>query len=172
MDTQPQPPLGTCHTMAGVNAQDAAILRQLGRAVQLLEDATMQQLKQLGALGEVASGLSQLAHDPGLPEDLSDRLAQHCERLDSHIGALLDSLHCQDVIKQIVDRIEPAVQARQNVLADLFSRMEAIGIDTQDIAQRAQALVTNYLEAESSHHGQTPDQLMGPSVLRTSIERF
>jgi hypothetical protein len=99
-------------------------------------------------------------------------VAQHCAQLDNHIGALLDSLHCQDVIKQIVDRIEPAVQARQHVLADLSSRMETSGIDTQDIARRAQALVTDYLQAESAHHGQTPEQLTGASVLRTSIERF
>lgn len=166
----PQDAPTPCPTMAGVNALDAAILRQLARAVQLLEDATLRQLTQLGELGDVASGLSQLAHEPSLPAALAERLEQHHAQLEGHIGGLLDGLHCQDVIKQIVDRIEPAVQARQAVLADLAGRLQASGIDTRDLALRAQAVVTRYLQAESAHHDQTPEALSKPSLLSSPIE--
>jgi hypothetical protein len=166
----PQDAAIACLTMAGVNALDAAILRQLARAVQLLEDTTLRQLAQLGELGDVAAGLSQLAHDPALPKALSERVEQHIVQLEGHIGGLLDGLHCQDVIKQIVDRIEPSVQARQSVLADLARQMQDGSVDTRDMARRAQALATNYLEAESAHHDQTPETLSQPGLPDTSIQ--
>lgn len=170
MHTTPQDAPAPCPMMAGVNALDAAMLHQLARAVQLLEEATLSQLAPLGALGDVAASLSQLALDPDMPTALAERIEQHRAQLDHHIGGLLDGLHCQDVIKQIVDRLEPAVQARQAVLADLSRQVQAVGIDTSDLALRAQALVTSYLNAESDHHHQTPDTWSKPSLPDPSIE--
>lgn len=170
MHTLPQDDTHPGQTMAGVNALDAAVLHQLARAVRLLDDATVQQLAQLGELGELVTGLLQVAQAPDMPPALRERLQHHSEQLENHIGGLLDGLNGQDVIKQIVDRIEPAVRARQALLADLEARVQAQGIDLADLAVRAQALVVDYVEGESLHHGQSAEQLSRPSLLTQSID--
>lgn len=170
MHTLPQDDTHPDQIMAGVNALDEAVLHQLARAVRLLDDATLGQLVQLGELGEVVAGMLQVAHDPDMPPALRERLKQHSEQLENHIGVLLDGLNGQDVINQIIDRIKPAVRARQAVLADLEARAQAQGIDLTGLAVRAQALVVDYVEGESLHHGQTAEQMSRPSLLTQSID--
>lgn len=99
-------------------------------------------------------------------------ITQHNAELDEGIGMLLDSAQYHDVFKQIVDRVNPAVQSRQDVLEAFAQRMSGAGIDTQDIDQQALALREKYLENESDHHEQTPEQLAEQTMTTHSIELF
>jgi len=99
-------------------------------------------------------------------------ITQHNAELDHGIGMLLDSAQYHDVFKQIVDRVSPAVQSRQEVLEAYARQVRGQGIDTQEIDQQALALREKYLAAESEHHEQTPEQLAEQTMTTNAIELF
>jgi methyl-accepting chemotaxis protein len=82
---------------------------------------------------------------------LMTAVTQHNTELDQGIGGLLDTAQYQDVFKQIVDRLQPAMQTRNQVLADLIARLRAGRHDTADLDGRAQALEADYLALEAAH---------------------
>jgi methyl-accepting chemotaxis protein len=82
---------------------------------------------------------------------LMTAITQHNSELDRGIGLLLDTAQYQDVIKQIVDRVHPAVDARNMVLSELISRLRSGQRDTAEIDARAQSLSTEYLGGEALH---------------------
>jgi methyl-accepting chemotaxis protein len=84
-------------------------------------------------------------------EMLMTAVTQHNADLDTGIGSLLDTAQYQDVFKQIVDRVQPALESRNTVLAELITRLRAGQRDTTDIDSRAQALAAHYLEHEAAH---------------------
>ncbi|MBK1688826.1 methyl-accepting chemotaxis protein [Rubrivivax gelatinosus] len=84
-------------------------------------------------------------------EMLMTAVTQHNTDLDQGIGRLLDTAQYQDVFKQIVDRVEPAIANRNTVLAELIARLRSGRQDTQDIEGRAQALAPEYLQLEAEH---------------------
>lgn len=84
-------------------------------------------------------------------EMLMTAVTQHNTELDHGIGSLLDTAQYQDVFKQIVDRVAPAMDSRHTVLAELIARLRAGERDTRDVDARAQALAETYLEGEAAH---------------------
>jgi methyl-accepting chemotaxis protein len=99
-------------------------------------------------------------------------VTQHNSELDQGIGALLDNAQDHDVLKQIIDRVAPAVQSRQDVLKSYAERLRSRGIDTQDIDQRAHALRDQYLADESSHHATAPETPAPDGAPHRAIELF
>jgi methyl-accepting chemotaxis protein len=90
---------------------------------------------------------------------LMTAVTQHNTKLDRDIGLLLDTAQYQDVFKQIVDRVQPALDSRHAVLADLIARLRAGEHDTAAIDARAQALAPQYLALEAAHRD--PDAAAG-----------
>ncbi|MBK1614313.1 hypothetical protein CKO44_12625 [Rubrivivax gelatinosus] len=84
-------------------------------------------------------------------EMLMTAVTQHNTDLDQGIGRLLDTAQYQDVFKQIVDRVQPAIANRNTVLAELIARLRRGQQDTSDIEGRAQALAPEYLRLEAAH---------------------
>jgi methyl-accepting chemotaxis protein len=105
-------------------------------------------------------------------EMLMTAVTQHNTELDRGIGGLLDTAQYQDVVKQIVDRAQPALDTRHAVLADLIGRLRAGARDTGEIDARAQALVHDYLAGEANHRD--PDAAAGaePGEPAARIELF
>jgi methyl-accepting chemotaxis protein len=82
---------------------------------------------------------------------LMTAVTQHNTELDTGIGSLLDTAQYQDVFKQIVDRVQPALDMRNSVLGALIARLRAGQPDTTEIEARAQALASDYLAGEAAH---------------------
>lgn len=84
-------------------------------------------------------------------EMLMTAVTQHNTDLDQGIGRLLDTAQYQDVFKQIVDRVQPALDQRNTVLAELLARLRAGQRDTREIDAQAQSLADAYLQQEAAH---------------------
>jgi methyl-accepting chemotaxis protein len=84
-------------------------------------------------------------------EMLMTAVTQHNTELDRGIGGLLDTAQYQDVFKQIVDRVQPALDSRHEVMQSLIARLRAGQRDTVELDERAEALAQNYLHAEAAH---------------------
>jgi methyl-accepting chemotaxis protein len=84
-------------------------------------------------------------------EMLMTAVTQHNTELDRGIGRLLDTAQYQDVFKQIVDRVQPALDTRNTVLAGLIARLRAGQRDTAELDARALALAPQYLSLEAAH---------------------
>jgi methyl-accepting chemotaxis protein len=84
-------------------------------------------------------------------EMLMTAVTQHNTELDRGIGTLLDTAQYQDVFKQIVDRVEPALDQRNAVLSELIGRLRSGQRDTHEIDERARALAPRYLSDEAAH---------------------
>jgi methyl-accepting chemotaxis protein len=82
---------------------------------------------------------------------LMTAVTRHNSEIDAGIQRLLDTAQYQDVFKQIVDRAQPAMDARHVVLAELVGRLRAGRVDTADIDQRAAALARDYQAEEAAH---------------------
>lgn len=105
-------------------------------------------------------------------EMLMTAVTQHNTDLDLGIGRLLDTAQYQDVIKQIVDRVQPALENRNSVLADLIGRLRAGQRDTAEIDSRAQALAADYLQHEAAHRDPDAAADAAPGVPGARIELF
>lgn len=103
---------------------------------------------------------------------LMTAVTQHNADLDQGIGRLLDTAQYQDVFKQIVDRVQPAMDNRHTVLADLISRLRAGQRDTSDVDTRAQALAADYLELEAHHRDPDAAADAAPGEPGQRIELF
>jgi methyl-accepting chemotaxis protein len=105
-------------------------------------------------------------------EMLMTAVTQHNTELDHGIGSLLDTAQYQDVFKQIVDRVAPAMDSRHTVVSELIARLRSGQRDTRDVDARAQALADVYLEAEAAHRD--PDAAAGaaPGEPGKRIELF
>jgi methyl-accepting chemotaxis protein len=103
---------------------------------------------------------------------LMTAVTQHNTELDRGIGSLLDTAQYQDVIKQIVDRVQPALDARHAVSAELIGRLRAGQQDTAEVDARARALAADYLAGEAAHRD--PDAAAGaaPGQPMARIELF
>jgi methyl-accepting chemotaxis protein len=107
-------------------------------------------------------------------EMLMTAVTQHNTGLDSGIALLLDTAQYQDVFKQIVERVHPAMDTRNEVLADLIARLRAGRRDTPDIDARALALAPQYLSREAAHRDPeaTAEADAEPSESGLRIELF
>jgi methyl-accepting chemotaxis protein len=103
---------------------------------------------------------------------LMTAITQHNTELDRGIALLLDTAQYQDVFKQIVDRVQPAIEDRNSVLADLIARLRSGQRDTTELDARAQALAAEYLNREAEHRD--PDAAAGeaPGEPARRIELF
>jgi methyl-accepting chemotaxis protein len=103
---------------------------------------------------------------------LMTAVTQHNTALDHGIGLLLDTAQYQDVFKQIVDRVQPAIDSRNAVLNELIARLRAGARDTPELDARAQALADDYLAHEALHRD--PDAAAGeaPGEPGQRIELF
>lgn len=108
-------------------------------------------------------------------ELLMTAVTQHNTELDNGIGRLLDTVQYQDVFKQIVDRVLPALEQRHDVAAALIARLGAgsrPGLDTSDLEDRAQALSAEYLALEAAHRDPDAGADAAPGEPGTRIELF
>jgi methyl-accepting chemotaxis protein len=78
-------------------------------------------------------------------------VSQHNTRLDAGISRLLDTSQYQDICKQMVDRAEPTLQARQALVHELLDRLHTGEIEHRDLDERAGALITAHLASEAMH---------------------
>ena len=90
---------------------------------------------------------------------LMTAITQHNTELDSGIGAILETAQYQDVFKQIVDRVEPALDERHAVMADLVSVLQTGDGDIRAIEERALRLCSDYRAREADHRD--PDAAAG-----------
>ena len=163
------------------HASAASINHDISRLVKAVEQGFSQEFESRTALNEAeASRLGGLTRQ--LDESYVDMrqfygmlmtaITQHNNELDRGIGGLLDTAQYQDVIKQIVDRVQPAVTARNAVLQDLIERLRAGDRDTAEIDARALALSADYLAEEANHRN--PDAAAGeePGKPAQRIELF
>jgi methyl-accepting chemotaxis protein len=105
-------------------------------------------------------------------EMLMTAVTQHNTDLDQGIGRLLDTAQYQDVFKQIVDRVQPAMESRNTVLAELIARLRAGQRDTHDIDNRAQQLAGDYLQLEGAHRDPDAPADAAPGEPAPRIELF
>lgn len=108
-------------------------------------------------------------------EMLMTAVTQHNTELDRGIGLLLDTAQYQDVFKQIVDRVHPALRQRHDVAATLIARLRAgsrPGTDTSDLEGRAQALTAVYLALEAAHRDPDAQADAAPGEPGARIELF
>jgi methyl-accepting chemotaxis protein len=103
---------------------------------------------------------------------LMTAVTQHNTELDEGIGLLLDTAQYQDVFKQIVDRVQPAMRSRNEVLAELIGRLRAGQTDTGEIDARAAALVPDYLAGEALHRDPDAGAGAAPGAPTQRIELF
>jgi methyl-accepting chemotaxis protein len=100
-------------------------------------------------------------------------ITQHNTELDKGIGLVLDTTMRQDVFKQIVDRVQPAMTTRDQLVAELIQQLRAGVHDTSELDARAQALAADYLaaEAQHDHDGRHARNAQGGNAL-AAIELF
>ncbi len=103
---------------------------------------------------------------------LMTAITQHNTELDRGIALLLDTAQYQDVFKQIVDRVQPAIDDRNSVLADLIARLRAGQRDTTELDARAQALAADYLGREAAHRDPDAAAEEAPGEPGRRIELF
>jgi methyl-accepting chemotaxis protein len=99
-------------------------------------------------------------------------VTQHNTQLDQGIGVLLDTAQYQDVFKQIVDRVQPAIDQRHAVLAELIAQLRAGERDTAEIDARAAALTSAYLAGEALHRDPDAAVAAAPGAPAARIELF
>ena len=103
---------------------------------------------------------------------LMTAVTQHNTELDGGIGLLLDTAQVQDVVKQIVDRAQPALDSRHAVLAELIARLRAGERDTAAVDAQAQALAPAYLALEAAHRDPDVAADAAPGAPAPRIELF
>jgi methyl-accepting chemotaxis protein len=96
----------------------------------------------------------------------------HNLELDRGLGLLLDTAQTQDVVKQIIDRVQPAMDSRNAVLADLIARLRVGADDTTEIDRRAAALAPDYLAQEALHRDPDAACDAAPGAPARRIELF
>ncbi|MEY8877925.1 MAG: methyl-accepting chemotaxis protein [Leptothrix sp. (in: b-proteobacteria)] len=84
-------------------------------------------------------------------EMLMTAVTQHNTELNQGIRLLLDTGQYQDVFKQIIDRVAPALESRHQVLSDLIGRLRSGVLDTTELDARARELASDYLAREADH---------------------
>jgi len=99
-------------------------------------------------------------------------VSQNNTELDRGIGLLLDSAQYQDVFKQIVDRVEPAMALRHVVLAELIARLRSGQRETAELDARAAALMPDYLAREAEHRDPDAAAESAPGTPGLRIELF
>jgi methyl-accepting chemotaxis protein len=105
-------------------------------------------------------------------EMLMTAVTQHNTELDRGIGLLVDTAQYQDVFKQIVDRVQPALDSRNDVLAELIARLRTGQRDTAEIEARTQALVADYRADEAAHRDPDAAADAAPGQPAERIELF
>jgi methyl-accepting chemotaxis protein len=96
----------------------------------------------------------------------------HNIELDRGLGLLLDTAQTQDVVKQIIDRVQPAMDSRNAVLTDLIARLRIGEDDTAEIDRRAAALACDYLAQEALHRDPDAASDAAPGAPAPRIELF
>lgn len=103
---------------------------------------------------------------------LMSAVTAHNGELDHGIARLLDTAQYQDVFKQIVDRVQPAFDERDAVLAPLIARLRSGQTQTPELDARAQALARDYLAREAQHRDPEAPAEAEPGAPGQRIELF
>jgi methyl-accepting chemotaxis protein len=96
----------------------------------------------------------------------------HHAGVDEGISRLLDTAQYQDVFKQIVDRAQPAIDARHAVVAELVGALRAGSRETTAVDARAMALAPEYLALEAEHRDPGAPAELAPGRPAACIELF
>ncbi|WKB56103.1 methyl-accepting chemotaxis protein [Eleftheria terrae] len=99
-------------------------------------------------------------------------VTRHHSELDEGIATLLDTAQYQDVFKQIIDRVSPALRARDELLGELFDGLGKPKLDEPALSERARALVTDYLASEALHRDPDASRDEQPGAPMARIELF
>ena len=78
----------------------------------------------------------------------------------------------QDVFKQIIDRVEPAMAERRALTRELVGRLRCGRTDTHDLDESAVALVERYIAAEALHRDPDAASAVAPGQPAARIELF
>jgi len=105
-------------------------------------------------------------------EMLMTAVAGHNGELDRGLALLLDTAQTQDVVKQVIDRVQPAMDSRNAVLSDLVVRLRSGDGETSEIDIRAAALAIDYLAQEAMHRDPEATLEAEPGVPAQRIELF
>lgn len=103
---------------------------------------------------------------------LMTAVTRHNAELDTGIAGLLDTAQFQDVFKQILDRVAPALQGRQALVAELGERLRAGRRDNADLEQRARDMVQHYIDSEALHRDPDAGLDEQPGAPAARIELF
>jgi methyl-accepting chemotaxis protein len=103
---------------------------------------------------------------------LMTAVTQHNSELDTGIAGLLDTAQYQDVFRQLIERIEPALQARQAVAATHAEQLRAGRAPDAELLQRARAMVDDYVALEARHRDPDAEAGQAPGAPAARIELF
>jgi methyl-accepting chemotaxis protein len=163
------------------NESAATINRDISRLVQTVDAALSGEHDELARHNEnEAARLGGLTHelDSSYVDmrqfygALMSAITEHNTELDEGIARLLDTAQYQDVFKQIVDRVQPAMDSRNTVLAELIARLRAGERDTAEVDARALALAPEYLSHEAAHRDPAAPADAAPGDPGRRIELF
>ena len=186
--------LGTLAALAAAPAEHAATLQ--ARIAALQEDVRARSGARWSR--RMQSNETESRRLEGLTEQLEDgvfdmrqfyamlltAITEHTTALDEGITGLLDTAQYQDVVKQIVDRLGPAVSDRHSLLREmarllqLLPRLAAgqtrLPVDDTlaGLAEQAARLVADYLDNEAQHRTPEADDEDEPGEQSLRIELF
>ncbi|MCW7541924.1 methyl-accepting chemotaxis protein [Aquabacterium sp. A7-Y] len=99
-------------------------------------------------------------------------VTRHHSELDHGIASLLDTAQYQDVFKQIIDRVSPALQSRDALIETLFDALRADRPDLAPLRERALALAADYVAGEALHRDPEAAADEQPGAPAARIELF
>ncbi|MFT3856434.1 MAG: methyl-accepting chemotaxis protein [Aquabacterium sp.] len=105
-------------------------------------------------------------------QTLMTAVGQHHGELDAGIALLSDAGQYQDVFKQIIDRVDPALAERRALVEELIARLRGGQTATQDLDERAAALSRTYLASEAMHRDPDENAQAAPGLPAARIELF
>jgi methyl-accepting chemotaxis protein len=126
-----------------------------------------------GRLGSLTRGLEAgQSQIHAFYRGMIEMATEHNLELDRGLGQVLDTAQYQDVIKQIVDRLQPAFDARDRVTDELIERTLEGHDEHPDLAARATGLCGDYLSQEALHRDPEAAAGVQPGSPAPRIELF
>jgi methyl-accepting chemotaxis protein len=119
-----------------------------GEAAERLRNNEAEAARLLGLTGKLDEGYLDMRQFYAM---LLTAITEHNGALDNDITGLLDTAQYQDVIKQIVDRLQPAFTDRHALLQSLLSELQLQHVISSSTHLQARALVHDYQRAEAAH---------------------
>lgn len=105
-------------------------------------------------------------------QQLMDTVTHNHSELAMGVSMLCDAGQYQDVFKQIIDRVTPAMAERSGIARELVARLRHGQRDTHELDERAAGLTGRYLEWEALHRDPEASADAAPGQPAARIELF